>query len=113
MKTTIKLGAISFNAFVAEKEIVTHSVTTQQGELAGKPQVLATEHTPAKKFEFHMHESEITFEYEVGEIAGIYKEFMPAVKDIMDAFVEVKKAGFVSRETIERMRSVSGDKSKA
>lgn len=45
-----------------------------------------------------MEETSIEFECEVGELAEVYKAYAPMLKDMIEGFVEVKKAMIIAKK---------------
>ena len=104
MKVSFKIGAIKMNATKEAHTITTRSIIERNGVKLNVPEVKEQEHVPAKQMSFEMEASEIQFECEVGELAEIYREYAPMVKDIIAGIVEVKKAMYGNRCDMERVK---------
>lgn len=91
MKTTFKLGSLSFNFSQEAMEVVLENTLTAVTKASN----------PAKTGTFEMNDIEVTVEYDVTELPAIYKEVLPPLKemmkDIMVTFKEVKLADIAAK----------------
>lgn len=92
MKVSFKIGAIAITSTTAARELITHATTAGGGATPGNPIVHESANLPAKAIDFKMDASEINFECEVGEVAGVYKEMVPMFKDMMDAISAMRNS---------------------
>lgn len=91
MKVSYKIGAIKLSGGVAQHAKATEKHVATNGVSLATPVVTKEIEVPAKNFSFEMEQSEMTFECEVGELAGVYKELMPMVQSLIGAFTELSK----------------------
>ena len=91
MKVSYKIGAIKLNGNVSQHNRATEKHVATDGVPLATPVVTKEIEVPAKNFSFEMEQSEMTFECEVGELAGVYKELMPMVQSLIGAFTELSK----------------------
>ncbi len=91
MKVSIKTGAVKFNVTHEAGSEVIEKLTAVNGVELENPIPAKSRTSPGKSCDFSMEPCEYTFECEPGELAEIYKEVMPVIKDIAKMFAMAKE----------------------
>ena len=82
MKTTFKMGKISFTAKKEGGEIITKKLVAEDNVRLETPIPLESKNEPAVDISFEMESLETTFEAEPAEMVEIYKTLGPVLKDL-------------------------------
>lgn len=90
MKVTIKTGAVKFNITRESGTEVIEKLTAIDGVELENPIPAKSRTSPGKSCDLSIEPCEYQFECESGELAGIYKEVMPVIKDIAKMFAMAK-----------------------
>ena len=91
MKTTIKLGAISFSCNKPNHEITTRSHVATNGTPLNVPVVIETQTQPEQNISFTMEESTVEFDCAPGEMTELYAVIMPHMAEIFKAMKGLNK----------------------
>ena len=90
MKVTIKTGAVKFNITHESGTEVIEKLTAIDGVELENPIPTKSRTSPGKSCDLSIEPCEYQFECESGELADIYKEVMPVIKDIAKMFAMAK-----------------------
>ena len=91
MKTTIKLGAISFTGVKPAYEKITSSHVATNGVPLKYPVVTETQNVPEQNVSFQMEESIFEFDCAPGELAEVYAAIMPHMAEVFKAMKGLNK----------------------
>lgn len=83
MKTTFKMGKISFTAKKEGGAVVTKKLVAEDNVRLKTPIPLESKNEPAVDISFEMEGMETTFEAEPAEMVEIYKALGPVLKDLV------------------------------
>ena len=83
MKTTFKMGKISFHATKEGGEVVTRKLVDKDDVRLKTPIPLESKNEPAVDISFEMESLETTFEASAEEMVEIYKTLGPVLKDLV------------------------------
>ena len=83
MKTTFKMGKISFNATKGGGETITKKLVGEDNVRLETPIPLESKDEPAVDISFEMEGMETTFEADPAEMIEIYKTLGPVLKDLV------------------------------
>ena len=83
MKTTFKMGKVSFNATKGGGETITKKLVGEDNVRLETPIPLESKDEPAVDISFEMEGMETTFEADPAEMIEIYKALGPVLKDLV------------------------------
>ena len=83
MKTTFKMGKISFSAVKEGGEIITRKLVAEDNVRLETPIPLESTNEKGVNISFEMEGMETTFEAEPSEMIEIYKTLGPVLKDLV------------------------------
>lgn len=90
MKTTFKMGKISFTAKEEGGEIITKKLVAEDNVRLETPIPLESKNEPSLDFSFEMEGMETTFEADPAEMVEIYKALGPVLKDLVKTLAVLK-----------------------
>ncbi len=90
MKVTIKTGAVKFNITHESGTEVTEKLIAVDGIKLENPIPTKSRTSPGKSCDLSIEPCEYQFECEPGELAEIYKEVLPGLKEIAKVFMQFK-----------------------